>query len=305
MGNPCLRATPSKSTTKKLVTIAPQLCIDKAFCKGRPGAFERWHVGMYLSNSTLGVMFERKLWVFPTFCNVRSFFHECQGGVLVIVIAFLFMYGWTDSEDSAKWRPLNNSWPAHVKEFRFWASRKNNKILSLQQNWHHFFVKNGGNFRNGDEITSPRLRKKIGPKFDKKLLDLVFFAYGGFLKCWGPRTIGFPTKTDHFEVFWGYHHLRKHPYPGVTVGFLKVRPRYSSVPVAGPKVGASIWLNSPVCFRVFWDLFLLLPIFSGKNFTINLVMNLKDFWILILGASSKDLAETCPFRTYGCSNDIT
>ena len=27
-----------------------------------------------------------------------------------------------------------------------------------------------------------------------------------------PTTIGFPTKNDHFEVFWGYHHFRKHPY---------------------------------------------------------------------------------------------
>ena len=25
-------------------------------------------------------------------------------------------------------------------------------------------------------------------------------------------TIGFPTKNDHFGVFWGYHHLRKEPY---------------------------------------------------------------------------------------------
>ena len=36
--------------------------------------------------------------------------------------------------------------------------------------------------------------------------------YGGFLKWWYPTTIGFPTKNDHFGVFWGYHHLRKHPY---------------------------------------------------------------------------------------------
>ena len=34
---------------------------------------------------------------------------------------------------------------------------------------------------------------------------------GGFLKWWYPTTMGFPTKSDHFEVFWGYHHLRKHP----------------------------------------------------------------------------------------------
>ena len=34
---------------------------------------------------------------------------------------------------------------------------------------------------------------------------------GGFLKWWYPTTMGFPTKNDHFGVFWGYHHLRKHP----------------------------------------------------------------------------------------------
>ena len=37
-------------------------------------------------------------------------------------------------------------------------------------------------------------------------------TYGGFLKWWYPTTIGFPTKNAHSGVFWGYHHLRKHPY---------------------------------------------------------------------------------------------
>ena len=41
----------------------------------------------------------------------------------------------------------------------------------------------------------------------------VYMDYiGGFLKWWYPTTLGFPTKNDHFGVFWGYHHLRKHPY---------------------------------------------------------------------------------------------
>ena len=26
-----------------------------------------------------------------------------------------------------------------------------------------------------------------------------------------PNNQGFPTKNDHFGVFWGYHHLRKPP----------------------------------------------------------------------------------------------
>ena len=37
-------------------------------------------------------------------------------------------------------------------------------------------------------------------------------SYGCFLKWWYPTTIGFPTKNDHFGVFWGYHHLRRHSY---------------------------------------------------------------------------------------------
>ena len=41
-------------------------------------------------------------------------------------------------------------------------------------------------------------------KFLEKLL-------GGFLKWWYPTTI-FPTKNDHFGVFWGYHHFRKPPF---------------------------------------------------------------------------------------------
>ena len=35
-----------------------------------------------------------------------------------------------------------------------------------------------------------------------------------FPKWQYPTTIGFPTKNDHFGVFWGYHHFRKHPNSG-------------------------------------------------------------------------------------------
>ena len=38
------------------------------------------------------------------------------------------------------------------------------------------------------------------------------YLFGGFLKWWYPTTMGFPTKNDPFGVFWGYHHLRKHPF---------------------------------------------------------------------------------------------
>ena len=41
---------------------------------------------------------------------------------------------------------------------------------------------------------------------------LLVEVRGAFLKLWYPTTMGFPTKNDHFGVFWGYVHLRKHPH---------------------------------------------------------------------------------------------
>ena len=37
--------------------------------------------------------------------------------------------------------------------------------------------------------------------------------YGCFHKWCYPTTMGFPTKKDHFGVFWGYPYFWKHPYP--------------------------------------------------------------------------------------------
>ena len=45
----------------------------------------------------------------------------------------------------------------------------------------------------------------------KSNIEVFRAIFGGFLKWWYPTTMGFPTKNDHFGVFWGYHHLRKHP----------------------------------------------------------------------------------------------
>ena len=56
---------------------------------------------------------------------------------------------------------------------------------------------------------------------------ILYYIYigGGFLKWWYPTTIRLPTKNDHAGVFWGYHHLRKHPYiSGVISGHTCVFP---------------------------------------------------------------------------------
>ena len=55
--------------------------------------------------------------------------------------------------------------------------------------------------------------KNLTPFLGGKRMKLLETTNGGFLKWWFSPTkpIGFPTKNDHFGVFWGYHHLRKHP----------------------------------------------------------------------------------------------
>ena len=66
---------------------------------------------------------------------------------------------------------------------------------------------------------------------------IYIYIYGCFQKWWYPTTMSFPTKNDHFGVFWGYHYFWKHPYTNAgTVGvlvfmkkkgeFFGVSPRY-------------------------------------------------------------------------------
>ena len=60
---------------------------------------------------------------------------------------------------------------------------------------------------------------RCGTKIAKKSAETPFWNFKvGILHIWGfpkmvvPNNQGFPTKNDHFGVFGGYHHLRKHPY---------------------------------------------------------------------------------------------
>ena len=69
----------------------------------------------------------------------------------------------------------------------------------------------GGESAGIEEVQATRRLPHYYPptrQYPKKVTVLD----GGFLKWWvSPTTVGFPTKDDHFGVFWGYHHLRKHP----------------------------------------------------------------------------------------------
>ena len=48
------------------------------------------------------------------------------------------------------------------------------------------------------------------PQLLKKALGSYFPTHGCFQKWWYPTTMGFPTKNDHFGVFWGYPYFWKH-----------------------------------------------------------------------------------------------
>jgi len=79
-------------------------------------------------------------------------------------------------------------------------------------------------------------RKEV-PFFMKGKKYLLDKYLGGFLKWWYPKSIGFPTKNDHFGVFWGYHHFRKHPFGSVFSNLVDVTDTY------GPSLyeGRSRW----------------------------------------------------------------
>ena len=76
-------------------------------------------------------------------------------------------------------------------------------------------------------------------------LTYMLFWFGGFLKWWYPTTMGFPTKNDHFGVFWGYHHLRKHLFIVIFFQIETIQPvpvRFTSAPSARPKNTMTIWI---------------------------------------------------------------
>ena len=56
------------------------------------------------------------------------------------------------------------------------------------------------------DLVSPKKTRWLAPKVPGKIR--VFPKMVGFPN----KPMGFPTKNDHFGVFWGHHHLRKQPY---------------------------------------------------------------------------------------------
>ena len=85
------------------------------------------------------------------------------------------------------WTTLEDLWTTNKPHWHRWF---NPKLLHFQVHPHEVFGEDNG---------------KCTSKQHKCI-------YGGFLKWWYQRTMGFPAKNDHFGVLWGYHHFRKHPY---------------------------------------------------------------------------------------------
>ena len=80
----------------------------------------------------------------------------------------------------------------------------------------------------------------------------LIFSNGGFPKWWYPRTIGFPTKNDHFGVFWGYHHFNHQldlPLVAGTWTFLW-KPRFDRL----TDQSSMVPVESLGCHQRSWDL---------------------------------------------------
>ena len=74
---------------------------------------------------------------------------------------------------------------------------------------------------------------------------------GVFLKWWYPTTMGFPTKNDHFGVFWGYPYFRK-PDMGVSLNGAPNHPMFKRVfhYFHHPFLGETpLFLETPIPFR--------------------------------------------------------
>ena len=58
----------------------------------------------------------------------------------------------------------------------------------------------------------PNVGKYTIQQFQRWIIYIYIHIFGVFLKWWYPTTMAFPTKNDHFGVFWGYRQKRKHLY---------------------------------------------------------------------------------------------
>ena len=72
-------------------------------------------------------------------------------------------------------------------------------------------------YLTGDHTTVARQKTS---RYGRSWRDLVIHQQickvpvGCFHKWWYPTTMGFPTKNDHFGMFWGYPYFWKHPVFG-------------------------------------------------------------------------------------------
>ena len=59
---------------------------------------------------------------------------------------------------------------------------------------------------------------------------MYIYIYEWFQKWWYPTTMGFPSKNDHFGVFWGYHYFWKHPYIMFSMGGMLCKTIFFETP---------------------------------------------------------------------------
>ena len=104
-------------------------------------------------------------------------------------------------------------------------------------------------------------------------------VYGCFLKCWYPTTMGFPTKNDHFGVFWGYHHFRKHPYGWGDEATIFCSPRFFRNLAEKEGISPCDDLNASFFFVADWLVFFVkLETESNRSLILRVFFQLGEIW---------------------------
>ena len=125
----------------------------------------------------------------------------------LLVSGSVFIFHWTMIYKN------HSCWP-----FDFWSLPGTFNVESWQHPHHlhgsllgQFGIEEFAMHQWPDRSVFEKLRSSDMSKRVEDNIAKFWLRCGGFLKWWYPTTMGFPRKNDHFGVFWGYHHLRKHP----------------------------------------------------------------------------------------------
>ena len=88
---------------------------------------------------------------------------------------------------------------------------------------------------------------KVG--FQRDAWNIYIYIWW-FPKVVVPNNHGFSYKSDHFGVFWGYHHLSKHPYISLKINMVHLKTTQLKRKIILNQASIIGFHVSPVCISI-------------------------------------------------------